>query len=238
MFEQEVMEVYVFKHGKYITKRMVAMFLYVVVISSIIVCIMKLIVDWKFAQERNAKALLQRILDAQASYNTQNNGSYADSFSRLVDSGILAEKEFSKISKNGESVVLDGYKYTQHDWSATSFKIDAEPINGGSKTFSLDSMGKVTCACRSHMDALEEIQQAQREFKFKNNRFAKSLSELTKDGYLPARRYEGFVKDGDTKKVNCAEVTQVFCKDDSYKIEATKLSEKAVLTERGIVRIN
>lgn len=98
----------------------------------------------KVANEPAAKALLQRIIDAQASYSTRN-GIYADNLSRLVDSKFLQEDAFTAITQDGETATVQGYIYKQTNWTQTKWKVTAKPIdkNIGTKRFSVDQNGDI-----------------------------------------------------------------------------------------------
>lgn len=185
-------------------------------------------------QASNAQRLLFNILEAQDQYNAQN-GIYADSLSRLVDSGLLAEQKLRTISKNGESGEIDGYRFYQISWGATKWRVESLPINGDTMVYSVDAFG-INLFYKSIYDRLEEIQKAQKEFIKKNKRFAHSLSELQRQGFLEDKQYLKCYKDGDKINITGDEITQVFCKDDSFEITCGDTNVTAKVNEKGIVR--
>ena len=93
-----------------------------------------------FQNDMNAESLLTQIIDARTSYSTKNNGNFAPSLSVLVKERFLQENAFSAVQKDGDSVIVQGFKFKQIGWTKSKWKVTAEPINPdeGTKRFTVD----------------------------------------------------------------------------------------------------
>lgn len=136
----------IIKKEQNVLKVIIVTFVVITLIFVMLVLGSGMLENRKLANEKAAKALLQRIIDAQASYRTKNQGIYADSLSRLVDSKFLQEDAFTAITQDGETAMVQGYIFTQQGFTTTSWTVVANPIdaNTGTKVFMVDATGNIT----------------------------------------------------------------------------------------------
>lgn len=89
-------------------------------------------------------------------------------------------------------------------------------------------------------NVLYNITLAQLSYKSKNEKYAKSVSELCTTNLIFEKSLKEIKKDGDSAIVHGYEITQIFCKDNDYEISAKpikggktfKITEETILNRR------